>query len=107
MATTVVNIKTGARGDVYIGRGAGGRVATTPGERGYFGNPVAMHSEADRSKVIEEYRRYFTRRIESDPTFRAEVLKLRDRQLVCWCHPLPCHGHVMAAWLDKQGACSC
>ena len=102
--TTVVNIRTGDRGDVYVGRGAGGRVSAVPGTRGYFGNPIPLLDEAEREKVLDEYRAYFERRIETDPTFRAEVLKLRGKRLACWCHPAMCHGDVIASWLNEEEA---
>lgn len=91
--TSVVNLRT-ASYDVYIGRA--GR-----GKHGYFGNPftVAQHG----AKAIELFRdSYFIPRLEKDATFRARVLALRGKRLGCFCKPKPCHGDVIAAWIDAQ-----
>lgn len=91
--TTVVNLRA-APYDVYIGRA--GR-----GEDGYFGNPftVAQHG----ARAIELFRdSYFLPRLERTPTFRGRVLALRGKRLGCFCKPRPCHGDVIAAWIDAQ-----
>lgn len=101
--TTVVNIQD-TRAGVYIGRGPGGRVGRQPGERGYFGSPFPLHDEREREAVVARYRTWFERRVGSDPVFRREVLKLRGKQLICFCAPRACHGQVIAEWVDAQPA---
>lgn len=101
MRTTVVNVRRETC-DAYIGRGPGGRIPTTPGARGYFGNPMKLEFEAQRDEVIERYRKYFEARVASDPVFRAEVLKLKSKRLGCWCPPRGCHGDVIVAWLEND-----
>lgn len=67
-----------------------------------FGNPFRIHGSCTREISIEKFRKYFEERIESSPKFKVAVLKLTGKTLLCWCHPLPCHGNVIADWLNKQ-----
>lgn len=91
--TRVVNLRQEAH-QVYIGRG--GR-----GQSGYFGNPfkVKDHGEA---KALELYRAYFLDRVERDERFRERILELNGKVLGCFCKPGPCHGDVIAEWLESQ-----
>lgn len=92
--TTVVNIhRTDC--DVYIGRA--GR-----GHDGYFGNPFRLTAEWERGEVLTQYAVWFYERVEKDPEFRRRVLALRGKRLGCFCKPKPCHGDIIAAWLEKQ-----
>jgi hypothetical protein len=98
-ATRAVNIKSGERYDVYIGRAGHGR-------DGYFGNPYRLRSHAtasERAACLEQYRAYFETRIEMDAEFRRRVLALRGQVLGCFCAPQPCHGDVIVAWLEATG----
>ena len=88
MKTTVVNVK-GGRVDVYIGRG------------GPFGNPFVLGVDGDRAEVIRKFGIYFKERLERDASFKAAVEELRGKRLGCFCAPLPCHGDVIAEYLDK------
>lgn len=79
---------------VYIGR---------PGKGldGYFGNPVRLKKGEPRGSTIEKYRAYFYARIEDDEDFRQRVLALKDKVLVCFCKPNPCHGDVIVEYLGS------
>ncbi len=90
--TRVVNLRR-ERYDVYIGRAG-------KGQDGYFGNPFTVREHGH--KALDLYRDYFLRRLETDGGFRARVLALRGKTLGCFCKPGPCHGDVIAAWVDAQ-----
>jgi hypothetical protein len=100
MTTTVVNLQRDPF-DVYIGRP--GR-----GEDGHFGNPHVAGGGAcplcvkrhTRSEAIALFAEYFCDRVRDD-AFRAAVFALRDKRLGCFCAPWPCHGHVIAAFVDN------
>jgi len=101
MKTTVVKIGHGAY-DVYIGRKG-------KGEDGYFGNPHACDGFCkvcktwhDRDESVAAYSRTFYERIKNDPEFKVRVLALKGKRLGCFCHPLPCHGNVIANWVNRQ-----
>ena len=85
--TRVVHIKQPH--DVYIGRPS------------IFGNPFKLKRGVPRSEAIERYREWFMERVETDSAFATAVHGLRGQRLACWCSPKPCHGDVIAAWLDK------
>jgi len=89
MLTTVVNLRR-QKYDVYIGRPS------------IFGNPFVIGADGDRSEVIRKYRRYFYLRLKNDPKFIKEVEELRGKSLGCYCHPLPCHGDIIAEYLNKS-----
>jgi hypothetical protein len=56
-----------------------------------WGNPFVIGRDGNRFDVIAKHERWLAD--------QHELLKaldeLRGRDLVCWCHPLPCHGHVL------------
>jgi Domain of unknown function (DUF4326) len=74
------------------------------GRPGLFGNPFRMKNKSDeeRALVIEDYKIWFEKRMENDPTFRRAVLALRGHDLSCWCPPKPCHGDVIIEWLSNH-----
>lgn len=105
MPTTVVNLKLGQPYDVYIGRAkkrvrSGVVKATKPGEDGLFCNPFPKMGP--KEELLELFRNYFFRRVVKDLEFRTAVLGLRNLRLGCFCAPAPCHGHIIAAWIDAQ-----
>lgn len=79
---------------VYIGRAGKGLPGT-------FGNPFPLKSEKDRAIMLEQYREYLESRIETDRFFREAVVALKDKILVCFCHPKPCHGDVLAEVVER------
>lgn len=56
-----------------------------------WGNPYKIGRDGNRSEVIAKYTAWAKARAE-DPTFLGA---LTGKDLVCWCDPLPCHGHVL------------
>ncbi len=89
--TTVRNKKKNEEFDVYIGRGS------------RWGNPFEIGHGPNgdsRAEVIEKYRQYFEEKIWADPVHRSALLSLRGYRLGCFCTPLPCHGDVIAAYLN-------
>ncbi|MEY8802125.1 DUF4326 domain-containing protein [Leisingera sp. XS_AS12] len=67
-------------GAVYIGR---------PGP---WGNPFSIGKHGTREEVIAKYIAW----LHDHPDFVARVRKdLRGKDLICWCAPLACHGHIL------------
>ena len=82
-------------GAVYIGRGS------------KWGNPFVMRSESQRDSVCEQYERRLTAQIERGEVTWGELADLHGKDLVCFCAPKRCHGHVheqyaQAAYLHQQ-----
>jgi hypothetical protein len=93
LITSVVDIRL-AKYDVYIGRAGDGL-------SGYFGNPFRLNHESERAAVLTKYRAYFYERMERDKFFKARVHdELRGRVLGCFCAPMPCHGDIIAEYLN-------
>jgi len=90
--TTVVNKRTARPrdGDVYIGRPS------------IFGNPFEVGEDGTREEVLAKFKQYFLTRLAQDSTFHQAVEALRGKRLVCWCVPLPCHGQIIAAYLEEK-----
>jgi hypothetical protein len=92
--TKVVNIALGHRYDVYIGRAG-------KGHDGYFGNPFRLTQGESRGSTLEKYKSYFFNRLETDPEFKRRIHELKGKTLGCFCKPHPCHGDIIAAYLDS------
>lgn len=73
----------------YIGRGS------------YWGNPYSMYEEGDdREEVIRKFRYDF----EFDKFLnikKSDVHRLAGKRLGCFCKPAPCHGDILAEYLNS------
>ena len=95
LETTVVNLRKEPY-DVYIGRAGHGL-------DGYFGNPYPLPVGADqvaRDECLKKYKRYFWKRVRTDPEFYERVMALEGKTLGCFCKPKTCHGDVIVAFLN-------
>lgn len=92
--TKVVNIYK-SEYDVYIGRA--GR-----GKDGYFGNPFKLKSGDIKGSTLDKFRDYFYNRIENDSEFKNKVLQLKGKTLGCFCKPDPCHGDIIAEFINNK-----
>jgi hypothetical protein len=93
-------------GAVYIGR----KMWRLPESK--WGNPFVFGTHGNREEVIDHFKRW----LYATPEKRAEIIakfklrrtlydgsgplindihELRGLDLVCWCAPQPCHGHVL------------
>lgn len=78
--------------DVYIGR-------KTP-----WGNPFPIEHDAHgdkRKEVIEKFKVYFQEEFINKPVNLKHLLTLRGMRLGCHCKPLPCHGDVIADFINN------
>ena len=84
---TVINKRSGHRSSnaVYIGR---------PSK---WGNPFVIGRDGTRDEVIAKYGNWLL----AKPDLLAQIGELRDRHLVCWCAPDPCHGDVLVALANR------
>jgi hypothetical protein len=60
-----------------------------------WGNPFRpqFHAPEEHDRVIALYARH----LDGNPILLARLPELCDgKVLFCWCHPLPCHGDVLA-----------
>jgi len=102
MKTTVVNLRNSAY-DVYIGRAGHGK-------SGYFGNPIIRGKKCQEcgeihwndGDTLQCYRQYFESRLHFDKAFKDLILGLRGKILGCFCKPKPCHGDIIAEYLNQE-----
>ncbi len=74
---------------VYIGRDFRGWRGTG------WGNPFRpqTHAPEEHDRVVRRYSHY----LDDDPILLARLAELSGgKVLLCWCHPLPCHGDLLA-----------
>lgn len=93
--TSVVNILKEPKGfDCYIGRAG-------LGFSGYYGNPYRIRYDGTREECLTKYKKYFYNRVRTDQEFKKRILELRGKRLGCFCAPRPCHGDIIAAYVDS------
>lgn len=89
MPTKVIHIKdapAGWRNDpsyVFIGR---------PGK---WGNPFHVDKHGREAAVM-----FHEQRLLQEAELMNSLGELKDKILVCYCHPLKCHGHTLARLAD-------
>jgi len=92
------NLYVGRRGVVFVD---GERF---PKQDSKWHNPFKIDKkknvDAERTRVIKEFRTYIQEKIENGDLVLDE---LRGKTLGCWCHPLPCHADVLQELLEDQG----
>lgn len=84
--TKVVNVRKTKNYDVYIGRGSS------------WGNPYAIGPGDDREEVIRKYKYDFDRGFLKSG--KEDFRELAGKTLGCYCKPEPCHGDVIAEYLN-------
>lgn len=80
--------------DVYIGRACrlgGWNLPASP-----WANPFSVEQCGSRAEALRRYRAHLMQR----PDLLRQLPTLRGKVLGCWCHPLPCHGDVLAELAD-------
>lgn len=85
---------------VYIGR-PNNYLGYLPDNDGYFGNPFRLKPGESRGATLKRFMKYFYERLATDPVFKQRVHALRGKILMCWCKPEPCHGDIIANYLNN------
>ena len=57
-----------------------------------WGNPFNIGNDGTRDDVIRKFRYYAVNRLERESSW---LDKLKGKNLVCWCSPLPCHADIL------------
>lgn len=89
--------------NVYIGRAG---IVFINGERfpkksSIWHNPFKIGSNETREMVIKKYEVYITEQLMTKKIPINRLLELKNKNLGCWCTPLPCHGDVLLSLLDR------
>jgi len=56
-----------------------------------WGNPFKIGVDGTREEVVKKYEEY----IRKTPALLESLSELVGKDLVCWCAPQLCHGHVL------------
>jgi hypothetical protein len=104
MSETLVICHVHENYDYYGARGSKNAhlLNTTPGHRGWLGNPYRLQDH-DRREAIAKYAKAFLGRVQT-PGFADRVEQLRGARVACWCrrsdeHEPRCHLDVVRAYL--------
>lgn len=89
------NIYVGRAGVVFIDK------ERYPKKSSIFANPFKIGKDGDRDKVIEKYREYIECKLKEDKKFVEELIKIKNKNLGCWCHPEKCHADILKELIKK------
>lgn len=86
---------------VYIGRDMSRFPSIGPKAKGskWQNNNKLPKNATDKNR--EECLIKYERDIRNNPKLMSELPELRGKELGCWCHPKPCHGHILLKLLDE------
>ena len=76
---------------VYIGRG--NSKLNLPNSK--FANPFPITKTANIETVIKQYQRWLWEEIKAKRITIEDLLAISGKDLVCYCAPKACHGHVI------------
>jgi len=65
-----------------------------------WGNPYIIGRDGTRKEVVEKYKLHLDNLI--DAGFILTFDELRDKDLVCWCSPLPCHADILLEMANRK-----
>lgn len=91
------NVYIGRKGVVFIDK------VRFPKVDSIWANPFRVCGD-NRLEVIEQYRQYISRKLETGQITQADLENLRGKRLGCWCKEdgkdIPCHGDVLLELLN-------
>jgi hypothetical protein len=95
------NVYIGRAGIVFIYNDKTKSKERYPKKSSIFANPYKLKKYGKREDVIEKYREYIIEKLKEDKKLKRKLLKLKGKNLGCWCHPEPCHGDVLLELIEK------
>jgi len=88
------NVYIGRKGIVFIN---GTRF---PKNDSIWCNPYKIDNNTTRQQVIQKYKTYIKDKIKKE-NLTDELLKLKNKNLGCWCKPEACHGDVLIEIINE------
>lgn len=66
-----------------------------------FGNPYIVGKDGKQGECVKLYRKWI--RLPQQEALRERMRsELKDKHLLCWCSPLPCHADVIMEIVNPQ-----
>lgn len=92
--------------NIYIGRGGIVFIDKQrfPKQSSEFANPFKIGKDGTRDEVLAKYEKYITEKLEKDNFFQQRLVRLKGKNLGCWCHPEPCHGDILLKLIENYAA---
>ena len=69
------------------------------GRPSMWGNPFVIGPHGTREQVIRKFRKFFESR---EDLQKEALIALKGKDLVCFCHPLPCHADVLLEFANLE-----
>lgn len=91
-------------GAVYIGRA----MPHYGLAKSKFANPFKLTKDEPRGTTLDKYKSWLWNEIRLGNITVNDLAELKDKDLVCFCHPKPCHGDILiraVQWATKQIPC--
>ena len=88
------NIYIGRKGIVFIDN------KRFPKDDSLWANPYKISETTSREDVLRDYEEYIREKIKKENLI-SELLKLKYKNLGCWCKPEACHGDVLLKLIDE------
>lgn len=89
------NVYIGRKGVVFIKDKITEKKERFPKESSIFCNPFKVGKDGTREEVIEKYEKYIKEKIIVNNKLKEELIKMKNKNLGCWCYPEKCHGDVL------------
>ena len=93
------NVYVGRQGVVFI-KNDEGKNERFPKKSSIFSNPFKIGKDGDRNKVLKKYRKYMIENLDNNTLLQRELLKLKNKNLGCWCFPEPCHANILLELIE-------
>jgi len=89
--------------NVYIGRAGVVFINNEryPKQSSIFCNPFKIGKDGDRNEVLNKYKDYIIKKLDNNINLKNELMKLKNKNLGCWCSPDPCHGDILLDLIQK------
>lgn len=94
--------------NVYVGRSGVVFIKTNedkkeryPKKSSVFSNPFKIGRDGDRNDVLDKYREYIVEKLDKESSLKDELLRLKGKNLGCWCAPEPCHANILLELIEK------
>jgi hypothetical protein len=63
-----------------------------------FGNPFVIGKDGDRLEVVKKFYKYIC----DNPTLMSSLTEIKGKNLLCFCSPSLCHGHILLALANPE-----